>query len=141
MEQVGKQTKKSTPRQIIFKREGVNQNGSWAIFEIAFDNGDKGDYFAKSNPQTDFKEGVEIEYTIEVKVGEKYTNTLIGLPKKGFQKGGGINPVYQLRQCALTNAVSMFNSGKIEKDKVWEMADKLLNWLQNSNDKHKTPNL
>lgn len=131
MQEEGKQTKTNIPRQIIFKREGEGKNGKWYLFEITFDNGDKGSYFAKSKEQTEFKEGVSIEYVIEVKKNGEYFNTVIQLPFKGkFGGGKSFNPSAQNKQVALTNAVDIFISGHITKEEIEKTANWFFKYLQ-----------
>lgn len=129
MEQEGKTTKKSIPRTIIFKRDGTGKNGPWFLFEVTFDNGDKGSFFSGSNPQTSFKEGIEVEYIIEKKQNGEFTNTTIYLPKP---KGSGrkFNPSASNKQCALTNAVNLCISGKVDREEIYKTAEKLFSWLQ-----------
>lgn len=139
MEEGVKNKRKSTPRTITLKKEGQGAKGFYAIFEITFDNAEKGDYFAKTNPQTDFKEGVEIEYQIEKKVNGNFTNYVITLPYAG--KGGkGFNPAASNKQTALLCAVHLCCSDKIEKAKIYETANNFLKYLNGeTGNEPKTP--
>ena len=137
MEEGVKNKRKSTPRTITLKKEGQGAKGFYAIFEITFDNAEKGDYFAKTNPQTEFKEGVEIEYQIEKKVNGNFTNYVVTLPYSGGSKKA-YSPEASNRQCSLTNAVNLCIAGKIEKEKIYETASKFMKYLNGESAEPKT---
>lgn len=123
------ETKKSIVRTAIFKKEW---NGK-GIYEITFDNGDKGQYFSESKEQSAFKEGQEIEYTYEKKEKDGFTNYYVKPANQqrngfngGFPKG---NPVYEHKRIALTNACNLASAGKIGLDKIGEYAGSFMKFL------------
>jgi hypothetical protein len=123
------ETKKSIVRTAIFKKSGNGQYGEWHSFEITFDNGDKGDYMSKTNPQEKFKEGVEVEYTIEKKENGNYTNYVVKpIVKDQFQQGKG-NPAYEHKRVALKCAVDLASAGKIELKDIATYSDNFLTFL------------
>lgn len=121
--------KKSIVRSAIFKKSGNGNYGEYHIFEIGFDNGDKGDFVSKNNPQSTFKEGVEIEYTIEVSENGNYKNYKIKPVKKdGFVPGKG-NPAYEHKRTALKCAVDLCAAGKYDVGKIGEYANSFMKFL------------
>lgn len=122
--------KKSTVRSAIFKKSGSGQHGEYHIFEITFDNGDKGDYVSKSKEQTTFKEGTETPYNIDTVVNGNYTNYKI----KPIQSGNGFvpgkgNPSYEHKRVALKCAVDLAAAGKIGNEKISEYAGSFMKFL------------
>lgn len=123
------ETKKSVCRSAIFKKTGTGKYGEYHIFEITFDNQDKGDFLAKTNPQSTFKEGVEIDYTIEEKVNGQYKNYSIKpIQSNGFVPGKG-NPAYEHKRVALRCACDLVCAGKIEEKNLIPAAEKLMTFL------------
>lgn len=121
--------KKSIVRSAIFKKTGTGSYGEYHVFEISFDNNDKGDYIAKTNPQTAFKEGHEAEYTIEERVNGQYKNYSIKpIKANGFVPGKG-NPAYEHRRVALRCAVDVAIAGKIELKQISEYANSFMKFL------------
>lgn len=124
------ETKKSICRSAIFKKTGSGTYGEYHVYEVTFDNGDKGNYLAKKNPQDAFKEGQEAEYTIEKKENGQYVNYTIkpmqAMNGGGFPKG---NPVYEHKRTALRCAVDLASVGKIELKKISEFADSFMKFL------------
>lgn len=121
--------KKSICRSAIFKKTGNGNYGEYHIFEITFDNGDKGDFLAKNNPQSTFKEGQEVEYTIEEKVNGNYKNYSIKAVKKdGFVPGKG-NPAYEHKRVALKCATDLCAAGKIDKKEISVFAGSFMKFL------------
>lgn len=121
--------KKSIVRSAIFKKTGTGKFGEYHIFEITFDNGDKGDYLAKTNPQNTFKEGAEAEYIIEKKENGQYVNYSIkAVQQNGFVPGKG-NPAYEHKRTALKCAVELAVSGKCEVKQISEYANSFMKFL------------
>lgn len=122
--------KKSTVRTAIYKKSGNGQYGEYHIHEITFDNGDKGDYMAKTNPQNTFTVGQEAEYTIEKRENGQYVNFAIKPVKQanGFVPNKG-NPVYEHKRTALRCAVELCAHGKITTDKIGEWAGNFMKFL------------
>lgn len=122
------ETKKSVVRSAIFKKSGSGANGEYHIFEILFDNQDKGSYISKSLSQDKFIEGKETEYTIEEKVNGQYTNYSIKPILPAFVKGQG-NPTYEHKRVALKCAVELAGTGTIDLGKISEYAKSFLKFL------------
>lgn len=97
------------------------------IFEITFDNNDKGDYLSKKNPQESFKEGQEIEYTIIKKENGQYVNYQIR-PVQQFAGNKG-NPIYDHKRTALRCATDLAAAGKIEVGKIKDFSESFLKFL------------
>lgn len=130
------ETKKARVKATTMKREGIGQYGPYFVHTIIFDNGDNGDYMAKTNPQTYFKEGEEAEYTKEVKQNGNYTNTVIKpiqQPKAGFNGG---NPTLQNRRVALQCAVELM-APKYAGDfkQLLTTAEEFEKWINGAADK------
>jgi len=121
--------KKSIVRSAIFQKSINSSYGESHIFKVTFDNQDKGQYFSKTNPQSTFQEGKEIEYTIEEKVNGRYTNYLIKpVQLNGFTPGKG-NPMYEHKRVALTCACNLAANGTIELKKISEYATSFMKFL------------
>jgi hypothetical protein len=124
------ETKKSVVRSAIFKKAFSGKNGLAYIFEITFDNGDTGQFFNNAETQDTFKEGVEIDYTIEKKVNGNYTNYSVKPVKNGngFVPGKG-NPSYEHKRVALKCAVDLCAADKIEKKDIAMFAESFMKFL------------
>lgn len=120
--------KKSIVRSAIYQKEFNSKFGPAHIFEITFDNGDKGQYFSKSKEQDKFKEGQETEYIIEMKVNGNYTNYTIKPIQTGFVQGKG-NPAYEHKRTALRCAVDLCVSGKIDKKEIKDFSESFMKFL------------
>lgn len=123
--------KRSSVTEIKFKKEGTGQNGAWYLFEIAFANGDKGDYFAKSNPQNVFKQGEEIDYIKEVKQNDKYTNVSIKPVQQNKGGNGGKFDSKGANKRAALDAAAKFvsNRPQLSSGDCLDLADKFTEWL------------
>lgn len=124
------ETKKSICRSAIFKKSNSGTSGLYYIFDITMDNGDKGVYFSKSETQDTFKEGVEIDYTIETKVNGNFTNYSIKPVRSanGFVPGKG-NPAYEHKRTALKCAVDLVCADKIKVDDVKKYSESFMKFL------------
>lgn len=124
------ETKKSVVRSAIFKKAFSGTKGLAYIFEITFDNGDTGQFFSNTETQDTFKEGADIEYTIEKKVNGNYTNYSIRPIKNGngFVPGKG-NPSYEHKRVALKCAVDLCAADKIEKKDIATFAESFMKFL------------
>lgn len=118
--------KKSKVKQTVFKKSGNGTNGEYFIFEIEFENGDKGSFFSKTKEA--LKEGQEVEYTIEEKTNGQYTNKIVKLAQKGFVQGKG-NPKYEHKRVALKCGVDLACAGKIEVKQIASYADSFMKFL------------
>lgn len=122
--------KKSITRSAIFKKSGSSAYGEYHVFEVTFDNGDKGNYLSKTKEQTTFKEGVEVEYTIEVKENGNYKNYTIKPVQKanGFVPGKG-NPAIEHKRVALKCAVDLACNDKIDKKDIATWSESFMKFL------------
>lgn len=125
------ETKRSRVKGVAFKKEGSGQYGKYYIFTVMFDNGDSGDYMAKSNPQTYFIEGQEADYTKEVKQNGNYTNTSIKpiQAQGGGKQWNGGSPTAQNRRTAMECATSLVVAGKIDLADLRRTASGLYAWI------------
>ena len=124
---------------------GVQANGTWDSqygtmykFEIAFDNGDVGEYNSKSNAQDKFVQGQEAEYTITSR--EYNGNTYYTIkPVTNFQGGGGgfkakVDPEKDKRiakLAVLKSATELVVADKVMREDLFAMADKMMEWVYN----------
>lgn len=122
--------KKSKVVATSLKKEGTGNYGAYAIHLIVFENGDSGDYLAKTNPQTYFKVGQETEYTKETKQNGQYTNIVIkpiqAQGGNGFKQG---SPLAQNKRTALECAVSLAVAGKLPTEQIGIKAMHFATWL------------
>lgn len=122
------ETKKSQVKSAVFKKSANGTNGMYHMFEIIFANGDKGSYFSSNLNQETFKEGQEVEYTIEAKVNGQYTNYSIKPVRAAGTRPMG-NPVFEHKRVALKCATDLVCSGKIEEKNLIPAAKKLMEFL------------
>lgn len=124
--------KKSIVRSAIFKKAFSGKTGLAYIFDITMDNQDTGQYFSNSEKQDVFKEGQEIEYTIEQKVNGNYTNYSIkpvrSASGNGFVPGKG-NPSYEHKRTALKCACDLAAAGKVDMKQIIPSAEKFMEFL------------
>lgn len=125
--------KKSTVTTVTFKKEGEGKNGKWYLFHIALENGDAGEVFTNSNPPTEFSQGAELEYEIKDDTYQGITKKKITIPKKGGGRGGfggkGFDSKGANRRVALECATRLVVAGVIQKDHIYDSAEKMTNWL------------
>lgn len=122
------ETKKSKVASVVFKKANSGTNGLYYIFDVAFENGDKGQYFSGKEQQDAFKEGVETEYTIEQKVNGQYTNYSIK-PLKALSARPMGNPVFEHKRVALKCSVDLAAFGKIEVKEISKYAESFMKFL------------
>lgn len=137
--------KKSKVKIIGSPREWKGEKGTVYYWPIEFENGDKGDFSTKENPQSKFAVGKEEDYTIEEVEKNGRKNIKIDRPKyDGGGKGGyRPDPKFEkvknhliIRQNALTNAVAWANaknigldeSKKLTSDQTTQLAQKFYEW-------------
>lgn len=110
---------------VTLKKEGTGQYGKYYIFTVVFDNGDTGDFLAKSNPQTSFKVGENADYTKETVQNGQYTNVKI---KPVNQQGGKFgSPLSANKRTALECAVKI-GTGPVHPD-ILKNAEVFFKWL------------
>lgn len=71
------ETKTSKVKNALLKKQWEGRNGTMFDFNVEFENGDKGVYITKSNPQEVFVQGQEITYTIEKVSKNGYENVVV----------------------------------------------------------------
>lgn len=120
--------KKSQVKSAIFKKANSGANGLYYIFDIEFVNGDKGQYFSGKELQEVFKEGQEIEYTIETKQNGQYTNYSIKPVRAAGARPMG-NPIYEHKRTALKCATDLVCAGKLDEKKLLDGAKKFMEFL------------
>jgi len=120
--------KKSIVKSVIFKKAHSGNNGLFYIFDLTFDNGDKGQYFSSKEQQDAFKEGQETEYTIEEKINGQYKNYSIKPLKQAGARPMG-NPVFEHKRTALKCATDLVCHGKVEEKNLIAAAEKLMKFL------------
>lgn len=122
------ETKNAKVTAVTLKKEGTGQYGKYFVFTVVFDNGDTGDYLAKSNPQTTFKVGEKADYTKETVQNGQYTNVKIKAVTQG--NGNGFKPQNQgaaNRRTALESAARLINTP--DTTEVIRIAEIFLKWL------------
>jgi hypothetical protein len=117
-------------------------NGKYGLmyrYEVAFENGDSGEYSSKSSEQNKFVVGQETEYTIEA---GQYGNKI--KPVSNFQQGGyatvkkGDNREKSIvRQSSLKCATDFVIANGGDETRVIEIADMFTTWVLE--DKKPTP--
>ena len=132
---------------------GTTPNGTWDSqygtmykFEIAFNNGDVGEYNSKSQDQNKFFVGQEVEYTISSR--EYNGNTYYTIkPATTFQGGGGgfkakADPDKDKRiakLAVLKSATELVVADKILREDIFNMADKMMEWVYSDSKEVSTP--
>lgn len=121
------ETKKAKVTAVTLKKEGTGQYGKYFIFTVVFDNGDTGDFLAKSNPQNSFIVGQESDYTKETVVNGQYTNVKIKTLQQNNNGFKPQNPLHANRRTAIEVA-SRLGVGPVHPD-VLKNAEIILKWL------------
>ena len=133
-------------------------DGSWTSkkygtefyrFEIAFENGDSGEYSSKSVEQTKFVTGQEAEYTIEnngygnkIKPVSSYEGGNTGSSSSGGYKSKGRSAETELsivRQSSLKCATDYVIANGGDELRVIEVAELLTAWVQTGQKPEKQP--
>lgn len=125
-------TKKSIVTQVDYKTSSENNYGPVHYFAISFENGDKGDYGAKTNPQTTFVVGQEVQYTITTKVNGDYTNHYIKpVAVTNGYKGGRRQENVKAANAreALRSATMLVMAGNYPVNQLAKVRDKFYTWL------------
>lgn len=127
--------KKSVVKAVTFQKEFDGKFGKLYYFNIEMENGDKGQYGSKTNPQTKFKEGEETAYDY-IDKGNGYfdiktivTNTPNGggYTKKPFDvEADKFKQALIVAQSSMTKAVEMVIAGTVTADKLQVTCDKLM---------------
>ena len=77
-------------KSVKFEKEFVSAYGTLYNFQVEFENGDKGQYASKKNPQTHFVEGQESAYDF-IDTGNGYPKIKTVQTTNNFQQSGGFN--------------------------------------------------
>ena len=137
-------TKTSIVKQTTFKREFETQHGKFFEHTIEFNNGDKGEYISRSNPQSKFVVGTEVMYDITpakdgmgnqyLKIttvrtynqpGTSYTPNNSGNAAKPAFTPNVNNSIGMMVGNAITNACNLACHGVIQMDQVRATAESL----------------
>ena len=129
------ETRKSIVKKVVHNtKQFSSANGQFFVHEVSFDNGDKGTYNSKSDTCTKFKEGQEMEYTIEP--NGKYPAKIkpYSPPTGQGQKTFTRDPETQrliARQTALKCACDLHSQSSVASDitKVLKDAEEMYNWI------------
>jgi len=119
--------KKSVVKSLTFDKRLDSPKGTWFLWNVVFDNGDKGTYFSTAQVQDSFTIGNEADYTIEQKVNGQYTNYIIRPQKKSGRVTA--NPEHENKRVALRCAVDLAIAGKKtgNPDDIIELAKQIYN--------------
>jgi len=120
--------KKSVVKSVIFKKAHSGNNGLFYIFDLMFENGDKGQYISNKEQQDSFKEGQETEYTIDEKVNGQYKNYSIKPVRQAGARPMG-NPVFEHKRTALKCATDLAAAGKIETKDISKYSESFMKFL------------
>ena len=131
----------------ISKVKSVQANGTWEgkfgmmyKFEVAFENGDAGEYSSKTQDQTKFVVGEEVEYEridkgkyIHIKPISNFTPNTNYAPKKD----GNVQE-YIIKQSSLKCAVDIcIAQGTYSTEDVIARAEIFVDWVMNTQDVNK----
>lgn len=127
--------KKSVVKSVAFQKEYDGKYGKLYYFAIEMENGDKGQYGSKTNPQTKFKEGEETAYDyidkgngyFDIKTIVTNTPSSSGYTKKPFDvEADKFKQALIVAQSSMTKAVEMVIAGTVTADKLQVTCDKLM---------------
>src|SRR4051812_43579011 len=104
--------RRSAPTGINFKNSFTKEGKQKYVFLVAFENGDKGQYFCDSELQDGFSVGIEIDYTLQKSEKNGFTNYFV-FPAKAATKWQPRfkDPANENRRVALHNAVTLAAAG------------------------------
>lgn len=123
----------------------VTPNGTWQSkygllykFEVAFENGDVGEYSSKTQDQNKFVVGNETDYELHSREynGKTYYNVkpvLQQMNAQGFAPRGARNEDTQIqiiRQTCIKASVELAVSDRIDVSQVIEIAQQLVEYVQ-----------
>jgi len=127
--------KKSKVTLANYSRSFTTDNGIFFVHAISLENGDTGEYSSKSQDQTKFVVGTEVDYTIDAS-NPAYAAKI--KPVSTYVQSGGSNgqaaePGRQAsieKQVALKIASESVDLAHGGTDAVLAVADKYFDWLQ-----------
>ena len=117
----------------------VQSNGSWEgnygimyKFEVTFENGDCGEYSSKSEQQTKFKEGEEVEYEFTggkfPKVKPFYAPPQSNGQSFNYKKDDNVQYLI-VRQSSLKAAIDYCKGSNCSPKEVCESAQLFVDWI------------
>jgi len=130
-----------TKKGVVTSAQG---NGTWDSkygtmykFEVAFDNGDVGEYNSKSQDQAKFIVGQEAEYTISSREynGSMYYTIKPAQPVGGFTAGGykaKADPEKDKRiakLAVLKSATELVTAKLVDRKDIFAIADEMMKWV------------
>ena len=134
------ETKKAKVTQVVPNSRSFNsQFGTMYVHLVSFDNGDAGEYNSKSQTCDKFTEGVDTDYTIEVKVNGNFKNTIIkpvkvdtfsGGSKFGGKSSGSIESFALSYSKDLAVALITSKQENVSVDRIILNAEVFYNWLK-----------
>lgn len=119
-------------KSVKFKNEFETQHGKFYNFTVEFETGISGTYVSKSNPQTKFVAGQEID--VEIQSDEKYGNKIKpvqaqqnGYAKKPFDKEAETFKQFLiLAQSSMTKSVDLVINGSVKIEQLQATCDRLM---------------
>ena len=121
---------------VTFKKEFTSQYGTLYSFEVKFNNGDTGFYNSKTKEQNKFIVGTEVEYEIETKSNDRGSWNVVKpvVTQKsfggGFGKAAPKNENSIIAQSSIKASVELICAGKINPEKLFETAEKIMAWVK-----------
>ena len=128
----------------------VTPNGSWEgkfgtmyKFEVSFENGDVGEYSSKSEEQTKFVVGSEVEYEFTdgkyPKVKPHYINPM---PKTTYSNSGNDRERMIVKQSTLKVSVELHIAlGDLDRSNIKDTAQYFTDWVMDNQEEKKESNL
>lgn len=136
------ETRKSRVAKVIHNlKQFESKFGTMYVHEVAFDNGDKGEYNSKTDTCQKFVEGQEADYTIETTRTGNYTNTKIKhlSPETSGNSGGGFsggkksfagNESFALSYAKDLACAHIEKGKEMKAEQVIQVAEAFYQWLQ-----------
>lgn len=117
-----------------FQKEYEGNYGKVYYFEIEMENGDKGQYGSKKNPQDTFIEGQELSYDIVEKNGYFHIKPLRQIIPNGFNgnkkpydpAADNFRQALIVAQSSITKVVELVIAGKVEMKDLQPVTDRLM---------------
>ena len=126
------------------KVTSVQNNGTWEgnfgmmyKFEVAFENGDCGEYSSKSQDQNKFVKDQEMEYEFidgkfpKVKPVYQQNQSFSGSSNKGYKKDDNVQKMI-VKQSSLKAAVDYCSGGNCSTSDVLKVAQEFVDWVMES---------
>ena len=123
------------------KVTSVQNNGTWEgnfgmmyKFEVAFENGDCGEYSSKSQDQNKFVKDQEMEYEFidgkfpKVKPVYQQNQSFSGSSNKGYKKDDNVQKMI-VKQSSLKAAVDYCSGGNCSTTDILKVAQEFVDWV------------